>query len=52
MNIKFGVQNILNTKYRVELGDNGYLPLQQEGLTAINNFYNGITFNATVGYTF
>lgn len=51
-NIKFGVQNILNTKYRVELGDNGYLPLQQEGLTAINNFYNGITFNATVGYTF
>ena len=51
-NIKLGVQNILNTKYRVELGDEGYLPLQTEGLTAINNFYNGITFNATVGYTF
>ena len=51
-NIKFGVQNILNTKYRVELGDKSYLPLQTEDLTAINNFYNGITFNATVGYTF
>lgn len=51
-NIKLGVQNILNTKYRVELGDDGYLPLQTAGLTAIDNFYNGITFNATVGYTF
>lgn len=50
-NIKFGIQNILNTKYRVEMEDS-YLPLQTEGLTAINNFYNGITFNATVGYTF
>lgn len=51
-NVKLGIQNILNTKYRVELGDEGYLPLQTAGLTAINNFYNGITFNATVGYTF
>lgn len=50
-NIKLGVQNILNTKYRVEMEDS-YLPLQREDLTAINNYYNGITFNATVGYTF
>jgi outer membrane receptor protein involved in Fe transport len=50
-NIKFGVQNILNTKYRVEMEDS-YLPLQTQGLTAITNFYNGVTFSATVGYTF
>lgn len=50
-NIKLGVQNILNTKYRVEMEDS-YLPLQTQGLTAITNFYNGVTFSATVGYTF
>lgn len=51
-NIKFGVQNILNSKYRVELGDDSYYPVNTNGNYALNNYFNGINFNFTVGYTF
>lgn len=51
-NVKFRVQNILNSKYRVELGDNNYYTMNTNGNYSLNNYFNGVTFNFTVGYTF
>lgn len=51
-NVKFGVQNILNSKYRVELGDDSYYSVNTNGIYSLNNYFNGVTFNFTVGYTF
>lgn len=51
-NIKLGVQNILNSKYRVELGDDSYYTVKTNGNYALNNYFNGVNFNFTVGYTF
>lgn len=52
-NVKMGVQNILNNKYRILLGDKNYLPLHlEEGNNTLINYYRGVTFNLTVGYTF
>jgi outer membrane receptor protein involved in Fe transport len=51
-NIKFRVQNILNSKYRVELGDNSYYTLKTNENYALNSYFNGVNFNFTVGYTF
>ncbi|MBL1220008.1 TonB-dependent receptor [Chryseobacterium sp. L7] len=51
-NVKLGIQNILNSKYRVELGDNSYYPVKTNGNYALNNYFNGVNFNFTVGYTF
>lgn len=51
-NIKFRVQNMLNSKYRVELGDNSYYSVKTNGNYALNNYFNGVNFNFTVGYTF
>ncbi|SHE83406.1 TonB-dependent receptor plug domain-containing protein [Chryseobacterium sp. OV279] len=52
-NVKFGVQNILDSKYKILLGDKNYLPLNiEEGNNTLVNYYRGITFNFTVGYTF
>lgn len=51
-NIKLGVQNMLNSKYRVELGDNSYYTVKTDGNYALNNYFNGVNFNFTVGYTF
>lgn len=51
-NIKFRVQNMLNSKYRVDLGDNSYYPVNTGGIYSLNNFFTGVNFNFTVGYTF
>ncbi|HCA05911.1 TonB-dependent receptor plug domain-containing protein [Chryseobacterium sp.] len=52
-NVKLGVQNILDSKYKILLGDKNYLPLNiEEGNNTLVNYYRGITFNFTVGYTF
>lgn len=51
-NVKFRVQNMLNSKYRVELGDDSYYNVNTNGNYALNNYFNGVTFNFTVGYTF
>ncbi|KFF25384.1 TonB-dependent receptor plug domain-containing protein [Chryseobacterium vrystaatense] len=52
-NVKLGVQNILDSKYKILLGDKSYLPLNiEEGNNTLVNYYRGITFNFTVGYTF
>lgn len=51
-NVKLGVQNMLNSKYRVELGDNSYYTVKTNGNYALNNYFNGVNFNFTVGYTF
>lgn len=51
-NVKFRVQNMLNSKYRVELGDNSYYTVKTNGNYALNNYFNGVNFNFTVGYTF
>ena len=51
-NIKFGIQNILNSKYRVELGDNSYYVADTNDNYSLNNYFNGVNFNFTVGYTF
>ncbi|RKT01466.1 TonB-dependent receptor plug domain-containing protein [Chryseobacterium defluvii] len=51
-NVKFAVQNILDSKYRVELGDNSYYPVETNNNYALNSYFNGISFNFTVGYTF
>lgn len=52
-NVKFAVQNILNSKYKILLGDKNYLPLNiEEGNNTLTDYYRGTTFNFTVGYTF
>lgn len=51
-NVKFAVQNILDSKYRVELGDESYYPVQTNNNYAFNSYFNGVSFNFTVGYTF
>ncbi|WP_080780125.1 TonB-dependent receptor plug domain-containing protein [Chryseobacterium phocaeense] len=52
-NVKFGVQNIFNNKYRILLGDKNYAPLNlEENNKTLTDYYRGVTFNLTVGYTF
>lgn len=52
-NLKFAAQNILDSKYKILLGDESYLPLNLEaGNNTLTDYYRGITFNFTVGYTF
>ncbi|WP_315055837.1 outer membrane beta-barrel protein [Chryseobacterium indoltheticum] len=51
-NIKFGVQNILNNQYKIELGDDSYYNVNTNNNLQYTNYYRGTTFNFTVGYTF
>jgi outer membrane receptor protein involved in Fe transport len=52
-NLKFAVLNMLDSKYRILLGDKNYIPLNLEnGSNTLTDYYRGITFNFTVGYTF
>ncbi|MFP3592730.1 TonB-dependent receptor plug domain-containing protein [Chryseobacterium sp. SIMBA_038] len=52
-NLKFAVLNILDSKYKILLGDKNYLPLNLENdNNTLTDYYRGITFNFTVGYTF
>ncbi|MBP2616385.1 TonB-dependent receptor plug domain-containing protein [Chryseobacterium jejuense] len=51
-NIKFAVQNILDSKYKIVLGDHNYTPLNTDGINTLTDYYRGVNFNLTVGYTF
>lgn len=51
-NLKFGIQNILNNQYQIQLGDDSYIPLNTGGNYQHTDFYRGISFNTTIGYTF
>lgn len=51
-NIKFGVLNILDNQYKIELGDDSYYDVNTNNNLQYTNFYRGTTFNFTVGYTF
>lgn len=51
-NVKAGVQNILNNRYKILLGDNSYYDVQTNGNNIYTDYFRGINFNLTVGYTF
>lgn len=52
-NLKFAVLNILDSKYKILLGEKNYLPVNfEQGNNTLTDYYRGITFNFTVGYTF
>lgn len=51
-NIKFGIQNILNNQYKIELGKDSYYNVNTNNNLQYTNYYRGTTFNFTVGYTF
>ena len=51
--IKFGVKNMLNSKYEILLGKDNYLPLENPNQTnTYTDYYRGVGFNLSVGYTF
>lgn len=50
-NVKLGVKNILNSEYKLEVGDNSTVPVSASTLIH-TNFYRGTNFDLTVGYTF
>lgn len=52
-NVKLAIQNILNSQYRIILGDKNYAPLNiEENNSTMTDYYRGVNFNFTVGYTF
>lgn len=52
-NVKFAVQNLLDSQYKIRLGDHNYTPLQlEDGNDILTNYYRGVNFNLTLGYTF
>ncbi|WBV61433.1 TonB-dependent receptor [Chryseobacterium camelliae] len=52
-NVKLAVQNLLNSEYNIRLGDRNYTSLQlEENNNLLTNYYRGINFNLTLGYTF
>lgn len=50
-NIKFAIQNILNSEYKLELGDKSLIQIVEPSLI-MENYKKGTTFNLSVGYTF
>lgn len=52
-NLKFAVQNILDSKYKILLGEHNYTPLNLENNNnTLTDYYRGVTFNFNIGYTF
>lgn len=51
-NVKAGVQNILNNRYRILLGDKSYYNVEANGINTYTDYFRGVNFNLTVGYTF
>lgn len=51
-NLKFGIQNMLDQKYQIQLGEDSYIPVNTSGNLQHTDFYRGVGFNMTVGYTF
>ena len=50
-NLKLGILNILNSHYRLEIGEDGYTPLDVR-TTLHTDYRRGTSFNFTAGYTF
>lgn len=50
-NVKFAVQNLLNSQYNLKLGDNSLVQVQESSLL-MENYKKGTSFNMTIGYTF
>lgn len=50
-NIKFGIMNILNSEYKLELGDKSDAKVSATTMTH-TNLKRGTNFNLTLGYTF
>ncbi|WP_407405968.1 TonB-dependent receptor plug domain-containing protein [Chryseobacterium sp.] len=52
-NLKFAVQNILDSKYKILIGEHNYTPLNLENNNnTLTDYYRGVTFNFNIGYTF
>lgn len=51
-NVKAGVQNILNNKYKILLGDDSPYNVETNGVNTYTDYFRGINFNFTLGYTF
>ena len=49
--VKFSVDNILNPKYSIKLGEKNKLPITESDLT-VKDFTRGIGFSLNVSYTF
>ncbi len=49
--VKFSVDNILNPKYSIKLGEKSKLPITESDLT-VKDFTRGIGFSLNVSYTF
>lgn len=49
--VKFAVDNILNPKYSVKLGDENKVPINESDLT-VRDFKKGVGFSINLGYTF
>ncbi|AZI67522.1 TonB-dependent receptor [Kaistella daneshvariae] len=50
-NVKFAIQNLLNSQYNLKLGDNSLVQVQESSLL-MENYKKGTSFNMTIGYTF
>jgi len=51
-NVKAGIQNILNNRYKILLGDKSYYNVNTNGVNTYTDYFRGVNFNLTVGYTF
>ncbi|WP_294276170.1 TonB-dependent receptor plug domain-containing protein [uncultured Chryseobacterium sp.] len=51
-NVKFAVQNMFNSKYKILLGDKSYHDVDTKGVYTYTDYFRGVNFNLTVGYTF
>ena len=49
--LKFAVNNILNSHYKLEIGNNSDVPLDTPN-NILKDYYRGTEFKVTVGYTF
>ncbi len=50
--VKAGVRNILNNRYKILLGDKSYYNVETHGVNTYTDYFRGVNFNLTVGYTF
>ncbi|MGC5746010.1 TonB-dependent receptor plug domain-containing protein [Chryseobacterium sp. NFX27] len=51
-NVKAGIQNIFNNRYKILLGDKSYYNVETNGVKTYTDYFRGINFNMTIGYTF
>jgi len=51
-NIKAGIQNIFNNRYKILLGEKSYYNVETNGVNTYTDYFRGVNFNLTVGYTF